>query len=456
MINPNIESKFQMFSDKMILSTSKEDKKIFLWDENTSTILYTYEDTNMKSFIAKDKLITIGKDLFSEYILALQENKSLISIWKTNSSECAIKCSPIDERITSLDIIENNKLLLLSTETGRLFIYEVFSGNILSSEQISGSAIYQIKTCLKDGGLILVLSEDYLKLFKLENLLESGNNINSINAIYEFPNYEKLTKFLFLKEFNLVILYSDNHNKIAVHSFPKLQNLKNIYIENNDNSEITDICYNYHQLFIAYNTGKVFLVNINEILNNELSVVTLTPGVNIFPIIQSEGKISTFYIAKKHIIIGHEEGKVTLWDKYNFKQKNIFSQHKGTITNITCVNRPISQYGLNFNNSIEENTVKSFKKQSVGYNNLIPVKNSFKNEDFVENFLNKQISNYYDNQIISSGDNVKASVTNSKIIVNGINNSQAITNIKSNVVNMDDNKYLRKKLSDLYEILNNS
>jgi WD40 repeat protein len=451
MINPNIDSKFQMFNDKMILSTSKEDKKIFLWDENTSTILYTFEDTNMKSFIQKDKLITIGKDLYSEYIIALQENKSLISIWKTNSSECAIKCSPIDERITSLDLIENNKLILISTETGRLFIYEVFSGNLLASEQISGNSIYQVKSCFKDGGLILALCEDYLKLFKLENLIDTTT---SGNSICEIPNFDKLTRFLMIKELNIVLLYSESSNKIAVHSFPKLGNIKNIYIENNDNSEIVDICYNYYQLFIAYNTGKVIQFNLNEILNSDLSVITFTPGVNTFPIIQTEGKITSFCIAKKNLLIGHEDGKVTIWDKYSYRHKSIFSQHKGAITNITCINRPISQYGLNFNSNIEETTVKSFKKQSVGYNTIIPVKNSFKNEDFVENFLNKEISQYYDNQNISSCQQSSV-VSTSKLIVNGINNTQAITNLKNNLVNLEDNKYLRKKLSDMYEILNN-
>jgi len=451
MINPTIESKFQMFNDKMIISTSKEDKKIFLWDENTSTILYTYEDSNMKNFIQKDKLITIGKDLFSEYILALQENKSLISIWKTNSSDCAIKCSPIDERITSLDLIENNKLLLLSTETGRLFIYEVFSGNLLGSDQISGNCIYQIKSCLKDGGLILVLCEDYLKLFKLENLLDA--NTSSSNSICEIPNFDKLTSFTIVKELNIVLLYSESSNKISVNSFPKLVNLKSIYIENNDNSEIVDVCYNYYQVFVAYNSGRIILFNLDEILNSDLSVVNFTPGVNIFPIIQTEGRVTSFCIAKKNLLIGHEDGKVTIWDKFNYRQKSIFSQHKGAITNITCINRPISQYGLNFNNSIEETTVKSFKKQSVGYNSLIPVKNSHKNEDFIENFLNVEISQYYDNQNISSNQNY-SEANSTKLILNGINNTQSITNSKSNVVNLEDNKYLRKKLSELYGILN--
>ena len=453
MINPNIESKFQMFNDKMILSTSKEDKKIFLWDENTSTTLYTYEDSYMKSYVAKDKLITIGKDLFSEYILALQENKSLISIWKTNSAECAIKCSPIEERITSLDLVENNKIILLSTETGRLFVYEVFSGNILSSDQVSNTEIYQVTSCLKDGGLVLILSEDYLKLFKLESLLDSTTN--SANSICEIPNFERLSKFLLMKELNILLLYGETHNKIAVHSFPKLQNKNSIYIESNENSDIVDICHNYFQLYIAYNTGRVILINMNEILNSDLSSITLTIGVNVFPIIQTESRISSFCIAKNNLIVGHEDGKVTLWDKLNHRQTNSFLQHKGAITNVKCINRPVSQYGLNFNSAIEETAVKSLKKQSIGYNNLISVKNSFKNEDFVDNFVNDQLANYYQNQTISSSYNSARSTSASKIIINGINNNQTVSNTKTNSVNLDDNKYLRKKLSDLYEVLNN-
>jgi WD40 repeat protein len=452
MIKSNIPSNFQIFNDKMILSTSKEDKKIFLWDENTMTILYTYEDSNMKSFISKNKLNVIGKDLYSEYILTLQENKSLISIWKTNSSECAIKCSPIDERITSIDTSLNNKIFAIATETGNLYLYELFSGNLLTTVQISGSVIYDLKFCLRDGGLIIFLCEDYIKLFKLENL--QNNNSNNNSPVIEIPNYDNFTKILHLQELNFFIFYNNKNNKIGIYSSITLQNIKNVLIENDDYSssgEIVEIVPNINNLIVAFESGKIFLINLEEILKSDLNLVSLKSGVNIFPIIHTENKITTITDTKKYILTGHEDGKITLFNKNNFKQENIFSQHKGGITNIVYINRPISQYGLNFNNTIEETVVKSLKKSSTGYNNSIFVKNSIKNEDFVENFLEKCLSDYYLKCDI--GINTNVSITNTTNT--STKTVSKINDIKSNINNLDDNNFLRKKIKELYSIMNN-
>ena len=46
-----IPPSLQTFNDKMIISTSKDDKKILLWDDNTNTIVYNYEDEEMKTYI---------------------------------------------------------------------------------------------------------------------------------------------------------------------------------------------------------------------------------------------------------------------------------------------------------------------------------------------------------------------------------------------------------------------
>ena len=155
------------FTDKVILSTSKEDKKIFLWDENNRSIIYTYEDNNIKTFIPNNKLLVVGQDLYSEYIMAMQENKSLITIWKTNASEPFLKSAPIDERIISAEISSNNKLLFLGTETGNLFIHELFSGNIIGL-QISNEKIHSIKAITNNSSYIICLCKDYIKTFFLE------------------------------------------------------------------------------------------------------------------------------------------------------------------------------------------------------------------------------------------------------------------------------------------------
>jgi hypothetical protein len=160
------KSSISSFNEILILSTSKEDKKVFLWDECNRSVLYTYEDPNIKTYIPNDKMRILGKELYSEYIFALQENKSLITIWKTNASEPFLKATPIEERITSILLSDNNKLLFLGTETGMVYIHELFSGN-QKSKQIALEKITDMRIGLKDS-LLFCLSDDYFRVVSLE------------------------------------------------------------------------------------------------------------------------------------------------------------------------------------------------------------------------------------------------------------------------------------------------
>jgi WD40 repeat protein len=471
MLKTNSLTNFQTFNDKMIISTSRDDKKILLWDENTASVVYTYEDSNMKSFISNGKLYSVGGDLFSEYILALQENKSLMSIWKTNASECAIKCSPIDERITSIDMTSNNKLIFIATETGILHIYELFSGNLINSVNVATTSILGLKSPLQDGGMILILCEDYIKILLLENLISKSNS-NEISPLVEVPNYDNFNKFLMMQEMNLVIFYSSQKNKIAFYSFPNLKIVKNIYINNSGshiNSNITSINYDYNLLYVTFDSGVIFLFDIKEILSNEEHTLSFNTFENIFPVIQTESRINSVSITSRNILTGLEDGKIFIWNKFNYKKENVFAIHKGGITNVMVINRPISQYGLNFNSHIEETVVKSLKKSSIGYNHSIFVKSSIKKEDYVENLINeifdeeeKSAEGLINNekrkgvQIQVGGSKNFVELTNNTFSKTSNNNKDISAGKKDNFqLNLEDNTFLKKKMGELYSIINN-
>jgi hypothetical protein len=181
------------FNEKMIFSSAREDKKVFLWDENTGTTTYTFEDPNSKNFI--DRILILGKDLYSEYIITLQGNKSLITFHKTNSTEPFLKCNPIDERITHIENSDDSKYLYISTENGNFFIYELFSGNLVCSTQISSEKILVFKSFYKNNSAFLIISEDYIKFYYLENILEKinlNNFYNDMDIDDEDNNYNNI------------------------------------------------------------------------------------------------------------------------------------------------------------------------------------------------------------------------------------------------------------------------
>ena len=368
-------------------------------------------------------------------MISLQENKSLITIWNTNSNKFSHKCTPIDERITSLDISNNNKLIIFSTENGNIFIYELFSGNLLNQNntKISNEKIHKIKTCLNNGGL-LILTENYFKINLIYDLIAQEND----DSFIELQNYN-YDNFIFIPELNIICLF--NKNKISFVNFPNIKNTLKIINFNNDDINLIKIyCKN---IFIITST-KIFLFDITTLLKQDLEKKNLAENYNfdeLIPIITVDSQISCIEITNKHLLVGHVDGKITIWSQKQFgqyKQVNIFHQHKGEITNIISINRPISQYGLNFNCNIQETIVKPLKKQSMEYDDMINVKINSNQDDIVDKFLQKYLE--ADNNIF-----------NLERLGQSFNNQNRDGGPEKN---FEDNNFLKKKLKELYTVLN--
>ena len=62
--------------------------------------------------------------------------------------------------------------------------------------------------------------------------------------------------------------------------------------------------------------------------------------------------------------------------------------HKGKVTNILLINKPISQYGLNFNKQISECIVSKVQTKKL---EKIKLKQNNNNLNLIENFIDKKI-----------------------------------------------------------------
>ena len=174
----------------MFLITSKNDKKIYLIDEQTCATVLTYEDESIKQEYTK--LLVINSKLYSEYFIAIPENKSILVIYSTAGSNPHMKCSPIDEIITKIISIQSN-LVCLGTTKGKIFIYDIFTGNNISTKQVSYESIVDMYY-MNDFNSMVLTSTDTVQVFTLEQILIDNNN-NTINFLsnsngvnYDFDN----------------------------------------------------------------------------------------------------------------------------------------------------------------------------------------------------------------------------------------------------------------------------
>jgi len=103
----------------------------------------------------------------------MQENKNLITFFKTNSSDPFIKCNPFndekkDGKITCLTISSDNQLVFFGTSIGIVYIYELTSGNIITSYKAHTDSINCISLSINNSCIVTIGADFFIKVYLLE------------------------------------------------------------------------------------------------------------------------------------------------------------------------------------------------------------------------------------------------------------------------------------------------
>lgn len=390
----------KMFNNKMLLSTAKGSKNIILWAENSGTIAFTYTDDNLKTHIPNGHLLIIGKDLYSEYFIYLHENKSLFTIWKTDSTQYYGKFSVSDERISSIDLSHDSNLLSIATLTGMLYFYDLNIGFLLKSSQISKCKIYSIK---QSNNFIYVLDKDKLSLYLIGKLFNTPNDTQPKEVKVYYQSDIFYTNMLILSWTNTILLW--NNSQIMLLSMDTLSPIKTLRVGNKsiDNLRVLfasniDVYFTCKSELFLLATSKYCIKEIHQIHYDENSSILLNDNTK-GPLTD----ITTFEFGTKKdsIITGHDDGKIRLWNKMQnqlYSVEGMYNNiHKGPVINIMTINKPISQYGLNFNKSIQENIIsKTQVKEPIE----VPIKLQPRYETYVSDIVDSYIDNVIDGEII--------------------------------------------------------
>ena len=208
-----------------------------------------------------------------------------------------------------------------------------------------------------------------------------------------------------LKPYKLFHLIGENDEYKKILLIDKLLTQEGkIYFSNG----IKDIFYFDSNQYKSENT---FEIKINK--NNS---VLFLPNTAKF----SLGNISVFILGtKNNIITGHEDGKICFWNKKTinslfYTYENMSQIHKGKITNILILNKPISQYGLNFNKQISECYISKTQTKKI---DKIKIKQNSNNLNAIENFIDKKINenmNYVLFELLNNEENEGESLEESE------------------------------------------
>ena len=424
----------KLFNEKMFLSTSMKNKEIYLWSENSGTIAFTYLDENLRTYIPYGKIKILDPLLYSEYFIYLHENKSLFNIWKTSDSQFYSKFSCTDDdKISCFCVSKNSQILFVGTVSGYIISYNLAVGKILRNVQIAKNEIIQIEQI---ENIIIVLTNEKIMIYYFNSFLESDINTNIPKEIlsYNFKNNflddnnnDSNSNNSIYKNFvieNNQYIYLWNTNNILVLDIDDLKPYKLFHIigENDEYKKIVlidKLVTNEGKIYFNNGLKDIFCFDSNEYksentfeikINKNNSVLYLPNTVKF-----SLGNISIFLLGtKNNIITGHEDGKICFWKKKEnnslfFTYENMSQIHKGKITNILILNKPISQYGLNFNKQILECVVSKVQTKKT---EKIKLKQN-NNLNSVEYFLDKKIEENMNNilfELMNNNENNKNNI----------------------------------------------
>jgi len=424
----------KLFNEKMFLSTSMKSKEIYLWSENSGTIAFTYLDENLRTYIPYGKIKILDPLLYSEYFIYLHENKSLFNVWKTSDSQFYSKFSCTDDdKISCFCVSKNSQILFVGTVSGYIISYNLAVGKILRNVQIAKNEIIQIEQI---ENIIIVLTNEKIMIYYFNSFLESDINTNIPKEIlsYNFKNNflddnnnDSNSNNSIYKNFvieNNQYIYLWNTNNILVLNIDDLKPYKLFHIigENDEYKKIVlidKLVTNEGKIYFNNGLKDIFCFDSNEYksentfeikINKNNSVLYLPNTVKF-----SLGNISIFLLGtKNNIITGHEDGKICFWKKKEnnslfFTYENMSQIHKGKITNILILNKPISQYGLNFNKQISECVVSKVQTKKT---EKIKLKQN-NNLNSVEYFLDKKIEENMNNilfELMNNNENNKNNI----------------------------------------------
>ena len=411
----------KIFNDKMLLSTSLKNNEILLWSENSGTVAFTYNDENLRTFIPTGKIKIIDPKLYSEYFIYLHENKSLFNVWNTSNSQYYSKFSCTDEKICCFCISSESQILYVGTVSGYIISYNLSIGCILRNVQICKNEILKIEQI---ENILVILTTEKILIYNYSSFLDNETNTQIPKEILSY-NYN-----LKINSFSDNISDNNNNKNIENNYIYKnfvIENNHNIYLWSSNSIIILNIeDLKPYKLFhisgeneeykklsiidkiivqegkILFNNGKkdIFSFNSNNYNTNNTHEIKISKNNSLLylpnTIKFSLGNITVFLLGtKNNIITGHEDGKICIWKQKTlnslfYTYENMFQIHKGAITNILLLNKPLSQYGLNFNKQISECLISKTQNKQID-----KIKIKINNNEFntVGNFIDENIEN---------------------------------------------------------------
>ncbi|MEA2016889.1 MAG: WD40 repeat domain-containing protein, partial [Campylobacterota bacterium] len=369
------------------------------------------------------RMITFSND---KYTLSCATD-NIIKLWDTKKGTLIKEFKGHDKSIVSILITKNNKYLISGSYDKSIKIWDIEKGKLIHTLQGHEQSITDLK----------ILNNDTVLLS-----LDMNNQI----ILWDLNTFKILKRFSINTKDNTII--------------QNIHILNDRYIIYTPYYLSSYIVYKYdlitHKKEIIYRTNNEPIGSLLVSKNNELLLMNLETHVkimslknsNIINTIKLNDYAQTMTISdnNKYLVLGHKEGKITIYD---LETNKIFITLNASIDTITSV-KLIDKNSLLIGDRIGNIKVYSIIKQQLnefGQNTLWTSQNfSNKQYEIFGNYDNLYLFDKYSNTIkynFNRSRIITLSVNENYCIVANKNNSIIIYDLLSNVIKFNLNKDLK-------------
>eukprot|EP01100_Stratorugosa_tubuloviscum_P013823 TRINITY_DN70_c3_g4_i1.p1 TRINITY_DN70_c3_g4~~TRINITY_DN70_c3_g4_i1.p1 ORF type:complete len:457 (-),score=200.10 TRINITY_DN70_c3_g4_i1:113-1417(-) len=356
----------QSIMQEVVVSGSRDDSFIYIWDLNSASIIEEHKGNSSNAH---------GLHVTPNFIAATQYSTQMINFWNWRKESVALRC-PTAEKLGPITTSPDAFYCIAGSLTGKIYLWIVNTGQLIKI----WDAHYKRISCLRftSDSMILSAGEDSLiKLWNLVNIFAADNS--NIEADLTWNGHT-------LPVTDIKCSTTMSSRRFISASLDRTCRVWDIYSSSqlaciSLPAAIRTIDWDSTESIIAAgcvdNTIRLIYLNValevNKLRNDgqpsvfniadQLSAVQQTLQAHTKPI-----NAVCFSWDGSWLVSGSEDGTAIVWDLFTRQPVRSFTNHKGAITNIELIMNP-AQDNKNLNIQLLKKFASEIDKIQILANN---------------------------------------------------------------------------------------
>ncbi|KAK9760933.1 Pre-rRNA-processing protein ipi3 [Basidiobolus ranarum] len=174
-----------MFTE-VAITTSNTDSHIYVWDIRSGTVLGSYKQStcNTHAFTLANTPLSNGRP---GLLFSAQNDKALMHVYNWTKDQIHLKF-PFPERITTIATTNKGTFCVGGTESGKIYLWEVSTGNLLNTFDAHYKKITVLKFSQDDTVLFTGSEDSAVNVWLLHKLVDEANT-ESVSPLYSWSDH---------------------------------------------------------------------------------------------------------------------------------------------------------------------------------------------------------------------------------------------------------------------------